>query len=1337
MRFRFCPVLTVDRASSSLSGAALGSRKARTLLALLVAARGSPVATDRLAWALWADHPPADPPANLATLASRLRRTLGDDVIRAADHGYALGPASGWTLDLDEAAGLCVRAGARQEAGEPGLAAAAARSALQLVGAGPVLADVGDAEWVDAARQEAAELRRRGRHLLVEALLATEPPAAAEVARAAVDADPFDERATRDLMRALVADGRTTAALRAHEHLARRLRDELGTSPDRRTTTLHLEVLRDQELGLERPRADAPPGDDEPAAGIVGRHAELRVLAAAWSGAGTGRVPNLLLVRGEAGIGKTRLLEAAGDVARATGGLVLDGRCHPSERSLFLQPFVDALRPALTTTGPTTLHALVEGHREAWASMLPELGEVLRRTGPPASDPDLRRRRCFDAVAATLDRLGRERPVLLRVDDLQDGGAATVDLLGHLGSRLAAAPVVLLGAVRADDVEVVPRLGGRAVVLDLGGLTRADVGALAAAAGVEAAADEVMERTAGHSLSVVESLRAIASGDEGLPESLAAAVLGRVERLPQASRTTLEAAAVLRRRLAPRMLADLVGTTEVEAARRCEELVRHGLLVRSDASYEFANDLLQEVLHGALPPAVARALHRAAADLVADRPEAMAEHAAAAGEDARAARGWLLAGEQPAACRAGVLAGGGGVLGHRLGPVGDQVGGRPVEGPGHGRRQGAVEDLLEQVVGELVGGVAADEQAVADQLLAAAGGLDLGGADEVGQHPRGEPSTEHGGGLERRPRRLRQPFDPAEDRGRERLGQALVARGDRAQALDDAERVTGGALHHLVRRRLDPGGRCQRTDVGARQAAEVQHDRAPAEPWHDLDVVGAHRPEQDHGCCREPGPEVAQQVDGRGTAVLQVVDPEQDGALPAETVQRRRDRVEAPTAPQVGVGGGWPGAAQHLAELGEHRGPRLPVALDEGVERRRAGRGQGGSQGVDERLEEEGALGGVAAPVEHEPAGGSRHVARGLQQPGLADAGLPAHQQQVGDPARPRTGPGGRQHAELRVPSDDPGGRFVVPGGRVGPGALEAELLVAQDLQVERRRPAVGGGAELVAQPPCQVLVRPECRGRATVGHEGPHQVAGRALVEGVCIDGRARDLGRRRGLGREQRLHQEVAAAAAELGSLLPCGVDPLGVADVGQDRTGPDQLQGRPGRRGGQPGLARLLPGTGPDAEPRRLVEVEGPAGRGTQGVAVVGRADHVIAQGAPEAAGQGGEVGRRVGRRVVGPQGPREAVGGHRAAPCRDQQREERAGLPAPEGGAGQRRGRPVHGQDRAEPEPHRRTRDPLASHLTSMTPAGAEGPAQFVSCTVSGDIGGLISDFVPVALPRGNP
>ena len=86
--------------------------------------------------------------------------------------------------------------------------------------------------------------------------------------------------------------------------------------------------------------------------------------------------------------------------------------------------------------------------------------------------------------------------------------------------------------------------------------------------------------------------------------------------------------------------------SEVAATRHGEELTRAGLFVRSGAVYEFANDLFQECVYAALPEAVAAAYHRRAADLTSDRPEVMATHAHAVGDEARAAQGWLLAGEE-------------------------------------------------------------------------------------------------------------------------------------------------------------------------------------------------------------------------------------------------------------------------------------------------------------------------------------------------------------------------------------------------------------------------------------------------------------------------------------------------------------------------------------------------------------------------------------------------------------------------------------------------------------------------------------------------------------------
>jgi DNA-binding SARP family transcriptional activator/tetratricopeptide (TPR) repeat protein len=639
VRIRLASAVALDVAGRTLDGRELGSRKARTLLALLAAERGRLVPLDRVVHVLWPEDPPGDPAANVSTLVSRSRRLLGDALVAAPGRAYGLLDGGAWTVDLDEASGWLAEAEVRRGAGELGLVAAGARRALDVLGDQPALVDEPDAEWVLPVRQEADTLRRRARHLLAGALTPVDPAQAARVATAAVRADPFDEQAVRDLVRALVADGRTAAALSTYDELVRLLREELGTDPDHATAELHLAVLR--ETGTPATRAEPRPTARST---LVGREAELAVLDRAWTEAGSGDGA-LYLVQGEAGIGKTRLLDALADLAGRTGGVVLGCRCHPTERSLFLQPYVDALRPVLLDHGEVAAAALAHGHENAWVALLPELALLVPAGTEARGTPELERRRAYDAVAAVLRRLARRRPVLLTVDDLQEGGAATVDLLGYLAERLRGSPVLLVAAVRAEDGAGVGRLADRARRLPLGALSASAVGALAAAAGLSSQGAAVMERTGGHTLSVVECLRAIAAGDLGVPRTLAESVLVRVDALEPGAREVLRAASVLRSRLDPHLLAGLTETTELSVVRHCEELVRVRLLARSDTVYEFANDLVQECVHASLAPALAAAHHRRAADLTTARPEVMAEHAFATGDTERAAGGWLLAGE--------------------------------------------------------------------------------------------------------------------------------------------------------------------------------------------------------------------------------------------------------------------------------------------------------------------------------------------------------------------------------------------------------------------------------------------------------------------------------------------------------------------------------------------------------------------------------------------------------------------------------------------------------------------------------------------------------------------
>lgn len=646
VRIRLASALAVDCGGRTLVGGDLGSRKGRTLLALLAAERRSVVTVDQIVEALWPGGPPCDPAANVATLVSRLRRLLGPNVLATGERVYGFAESGRWTVDLDEAASLLGEATQRTAADEPALAAAAAQDALEILGAHAALPDEGDDTWVVALRLQVDEQRRRCRHLLAKNLTAIDPAAAVDVALTATQADPLDEQAVRDLMWAFVADGRPSAALTAYADVAGRLRDELATLPDHDTAGVQLAILRGTQLPGQSPDGDGLALRVEVArVGLVGRESELATADRAWAQAGTSAQGHLLLVEGEAGIGKTRFLDAVSELAAATGGRVLPGRCHPTERSLFLQPFMDAVRPALLESPLPRLSALLRDHEAAWIALIPDLAPLLHGTGVLQTEVDLQRAQAFDAVLVLLRRLAQGHPVLLTIDDLHDGGAATADLLGYLAPRLSGSRVLVVVAIRAEDATLASRLVDRAVHVQLGTLPRSAVDALAAAAGLAGHGAQVMARTAGHPLSVVESLRALADGDTGVPASLADAVLARVGRLAPTQRTAVEAAAVLRRRIDPRLLAALLETSELTAVRQCEALVGSRLVHRAGNRYEFANDLLQECIHAALPPAVAAAYHRRAAELTADQPEVMAEHAYAAGDAPRAAHGWLLAGK--------------------------------------------------------------------------------------------------------------------------------------------------------------------------------------------------------------------------------------------------------------------------------------------------------------------------------------------------------------------------------------------------------------------------------------------------------------------------------------------------------------------------------------------------------------------------------------------------------------------------------------------------------------------------------------------------------------------
>ena len=627
----------------------LASRKGRTLLKLLLARRGALVPAEVAVEALWGGRPPADPDANLATLVSRLRAVLGAGAIAGDRQGWRFVAGVGVEVDLDQAERLAGEAGARL-AGQPALALAAAERALDLLGRGPFLADEPDADWALPARREAERLAARARRLAWEAALALGDPAGALAhARTAAAADPLDEPAWRAVMAAHAAAGEPAAALAAYERLRHTLAEELGTDPAPETRSLHLAILREGAILGPASTAATVPGPTAAGAEVfVGREAELGELAGRWEAAAGGR-PGMVLVAGEAGIGKTRLVQALAGLATATGGLVVQARCYEAERSLFLHPLAEAVRAAALALPPARLAAAAGDAAGTLAELVPELARLLD-LGPYERAPaELERRRSFEAVTAFVRGLAARQPLLLVLDDLHLAGASTLELLHFLARRLATDRLLLAATVRAEEgAEALAALAEVAGVLELGPLPAPAVAELARRFGVAELAGPVQERTGGHTLFAVESLRAAAEGDRdpaAVPASLRDAVTARVRRAGPEVETLLRAAVVVGAAFDLEVVAGLLELPVDAAAVRAERALAARLLAEDEGGtgYRFANDLVREVLYQTSPGPTRVARHRRLAGLLAGRPEAAAGHAAAAGDWAAAAGAWMAA----------------------------------------------------------------------------------------------------------------------------------------------------------------------------------------------------------------------------------------------------------------------------------------------------------------------------------------------------------------------------------------------------------------------------------------------------------------------------------------------------------------------------------------------------------------------------------------------------------------------------------------------------------------------------------------------------------------------
>jgi DNA-binding SARP family transcriptional activator len=646
----------------------LGARKQRAVLALLLLDPGRVVSLDRIIHGLWAVEAPSSATGSLQVYISQLRRVLEPDrpprtppaVLVTRDPGYRLA-IDGDQVDAvrfargAEAARIRLAAGAFAEA--EGLLTAALRDWR-----GAPLADFADEEFASAVAAQLGEAHDTVVEDLVEIQLATgRNTAAAAAAQGLLDRHPFRERSWGQLMLALYRDGRQADALAAFRRARNVLDEELGLPPGPQLRALEEAILRhDPTLGRAAVQQDtilpAPPRTPvpaQPASGtpprrattpasdavdaqlggeisFVGRGREELLIEERIEHARAGR-GGVMLVVGEAGLGKTLLAERAAVLATAHHLRVAWSRCVEASATPAFWPWAQVLRAL--PDADTRRHLL---------DVLAGRGESSWRT----EDPGSALFHLHEAVMETLRECAGERPLLIVVDDLHVADASSLQLLAHLAPALHRLPILLLATLRPEMADADPalretlaRLANERGVdrIRLGSFTAADIAAYLDGGAREDVVRALLERTGGNPFYLKELLRLLTSEhpdgwgtaqavvDMDVPESVRDVIARRVSRLPESTQTMLRTAAVIGRDVDLLLLEASTDSENEQVMGALEPAVVAGLLIEVPDSwdYRFSHAIVRDTLYGALTRLQRSRLHKRVGEALEafDRPD--------------------------------------------------------------------------------------------------------------------------------------------------------------------------------------------------------------------------------------------------------------------------------------------------------------------------------------------------------------------------------------------------------------------------------------------------------------------------------------------------------------------------------------------------------------------------------------------------------------------------------------------------------------------------------------------------------------------------------------------
>ena len=661
------------------------TRKAIALLAYL-AVTSRPHGRDALAGLLWPDLDEDRARAALRRTLSALRKGLGGAGLVAGRSRVALELDNLW-LDSAEFRELLNRARTHDHRPDETCrhCIALLRDATELCRgdfmSGFFLRD--SPEFDDWISFQAEEVRRDlgdALERLVTALIgAGELSAAIDGARRWLQLDILHEPAHRALMRLYAWKGLRSKALGQYRDCVRVLDAELGVPPLEETTALYRAIEEDNleppsvaPQPTSMPEIPSPPPRVERL--LVGRDDELASLQHAFAGASDHG--HFVVVEGEAGVGKSSLVEAFLGRVEEQGLKALAARCYPGENALAFAPISQLLRTALKEDYGWVTELPTRWAQEA-ARLAPELAELRSEaTPPPPSEDPSGRMRLYEGVAAALDAaVSRDGPGALFLDDLHWADEASLDFVAYLLHRLRERRLLLIAAWRREEVPVGHRLAVMLAEATLSGsatsisMSRLSLGHLTELVTtlVPGATEELAKRlhheTDGLPFFAMEYLTALSPQEREdrwpLPLGIRDLLQARLAPLSQAGRQLLGAAAVVGGSFDFDGVRTVSGRSEEEALGALEEVIERGFVVELSGSdskplYDFSHHKVRDLVYEQTSAARRRLLHARVADTLASEARrgkgrgagVVSRHYEAAGDVSQAAEWHLRAGDE-------------------------------------------------------------------------------------------------------------------------------------------------------------------------------------------------------------------------------------------------------------------------------------------------------------------------------------------------------------------------------------------------------------------------------------------------------------------------------------------------------------------------------------------------------------------------------------------------------------------------------------------------------------------------------------------------------------------